>query len=90
MVKTVACRRAIKEILQMLVDDQQIPEDFMMWIDQCLSDYFYQKNLDYSITSLFEHRDFITPETYNKIKDIFKLNDEFLDEQLREENEVRS
>ncbi len=41
MVKTIACRNAIGQILQMLVDDKQIPEDFMRFIDQCLSDYFY-------------------------------------------------
>ena len=73
MVKTIACRNAIGQILQMLVDDQQIPEDFMRFIDQCLSDYFYKKKLDYALTSVLEFReDWIEDETIDKIKKILK------------------
>jgi hypothetical protein len=50
-----------------------IPEDFMRFIDQCLSDYFYKKKLDYSLTSVLEFReDWLEPETIKKIKEILK------------------
>ena len=73
MVKTLACRNAIGQILQMLVDDQQIPEDFMGFIDQCLSDYFYKKKLDYSLTSVLKFReDWLEEKTIDEIKQILK------------------
>jgi hypothetical protein len=73
MVKTIACRNAIGQILQMLVDDQQIPEDFMRFIDQCLSDYFYKKKLDYSLTSVLKFRqDWLEDKTIDEIKQILK------------------
>jgi hypothetical protein len=73
MVKTIACRNAIGQILQMLVDDQQIPEDFMRFIDQCLSDYFYKKKLDYSLTSVLKFRqDWLEEKTIDEIKQILK------------------
>jgi hypothetical protein len=73
MVKTMACRNAIGQILQMLVDDQQIPEDFMRFIDQCLSDYFYKKKLDYSLTSVLKFRqDWLEDKTIDEIKQILK------------------
>lgn len=73
MVKSLACRNAIGQILQMLVDDQQIPEDFMRFIDQCLSDYFYKKKLDYSLTSVLKFReDWLEEKTIDEIKQILK------------------
>ena len=71
MVKTIACRNAIGQILQMLVDDQQIPEDFMRFIDQCLSDYFYKKKLDYALTSVLKFRqDWLEDKTIREIREI--------------------
>ena len=85
MVKTNACRRAIWEILQMLVDDQQIDGDFQRFIDQCLSDYFYYKKLDYSLTSALRFREWVNEDT---LKELIEIIEERLKDNAENTNEV--
>jgi hypothetical protein len=68
--KKTAGRVAIGNILQMMQDDEHITEDFRLFIDQCLSDYLYEKKLTYSLELVFAYRqEWLKPETKFKIKE---------------------
>lgn len=45
-------RMAINHILQMMVEDEHIEENFQEFIDNCLSDYLFSKKLGYALYSL--------------------------------------
>jgi hypothetical protein len=65
--KKTSGRRAIGEILNMLYEEEHITEDFKHFIDQCLSDYLWNKKLSYSLYGLIKYN----PE----IVDIPKVNE---------------
>jgi len=64
-------RIAMNHILQLMVDAEHIDEDFKNFIDQCLSDYLYEKKLSYSLTSVLKFREhWIKPETLKEISQL--------------------
>lgn len=71
--KKTSGRKAINEILNMLEEEEHIDEDFKHFINQCLEDYLWRKELRYSLISIFKFRkDWLSKETIKKLKEELK------------------
>jgi hypothetical protein len=65
--------KVFRSVVDLFTESDHIDEDFARFLEQCLEDYLWTpKKLDYSLTSMFEHRDYVDEKTQKEIYEILK------------------